>query len=151
MIILSGLPPTNEMELFGEEVRLAAWKDPCLIPTDGLDPKFYRLIGLKFHVALMLEMFEQEKMPPPPRWHCSVAVLHDIVSGTDQTFGMPEQAILVPSLWNADDHKDAREIMGYLLGPVIVGEKQPVIEIAGMSGYHWLTPADKRYEKVVNG
>lgn len=147
--LLVGLPPSNELELFGEQLRFEAANDPCIVPTDGLDPKFYHLLGLKFHTCLVLELYEDKfnKLPPPPRWHCSVMVLHDIGGGNDANFGMPEQAILIPSLWNADDKKDARDIMGYVLGPVIVEKKQPVIEIAAMTGVHWYTPADNRYAK----
>lgn len=149
-MLLVGLPPQNELEVFGNQVRERAYLDPCLTPTDGLDPKFYQLIGFKFHVGLVLELYDvrDEKMPPAPRWHCSVSILHDIASGTDQTFGMGEQAILNPDLWNTDDYKDARDIMGYALGPVIVEETQPVIERKGLWAYHWSTPADKKYARA---
>ena len=50
-----------------------------------------------------------------------------------------------PGTRNADDVKDAREIMGYILGPTLLDAHQPIVQIAGMTGYHWLTPADQRY------
>lgn len=152
LIIGASLPPANELELFGEEMRLRAVNDPCRLPTDAADPKYYKFIALKFNVCLVLELFEMKtaKLPPPPRWHVSMSLLQDIVSGTDANFGMPEQAIIRPQLWSSDDRKDSKEIMGYLLGPVIVEETQPVIEIDGLHVVNWFTPADSRYAKGLN-
>lgn len=154
MIILSGLPPENEMELFGEECRWAAIKNPSATPDDALIRELFRFIGTRYSVGLALEHFQTvlpdgTKMPPPPVWHCSVETLHDIESGNDASFGKTEQAILVPELWDMTDVKDAREIMGYLLGPVIVQKTQPIIERRGLFAFHWYTPADRRYERKI--
>lgn len=153
LIILKGLPPENELELLGEQMRHEAIEAPCSNGGEILDRRYFKFIGLRYNVSLTLEVFKGMNMggresPPPPRWHCSITVMQDIKSGDDGNFGVPEQAITIPDLWQPGDMHDAREIMGYLLGPVLVTREQPIQEIKGLFAYHWQTPASQHLMKV---
>ena len=142
MTVLSFYPPPNELELLGTEMRAYALLDPCFIAADGLDPRFYRRIGEDISVSVCLELFNgPKKSLPPPRWHASISFLHEIGSGTDKTFGMPEQAMLITPHWGKSKLKQARETLGYLLGPVILYEKQVVQDVMDRMCLHWFTEA----------
>lgn len=138
---LQGLPPQNELEILGNEMRDYARSHPCMVAEDGLDRDFHRLLGEKYQVCLTLETWKN-----PYEWHASICILHEIGSGTNKTFGMPEQAILNVVRWPEEEKKNAREILGYVIGPVIIGGKDhPIVEVAGLFSLHWCTPAYKLF------
>jgi hypothetical protein len=139
-MILTGLPPQNELEILGQQMRAHAIADPCIIAEDCFDPRFYRRLGEDYSVSVTIEFFAMSKKAvPPPRWHGSVCILHEIGSGNE--FGMPEQAILATFQWAEEQKKIAREILGYLLGPVIYEEKQVVQDVLDRMSLHWFTTA----------
>ena len=132
---LSEFPPFDECAIFGKEMRNVAMSHPCLSSDDCGLPMYQRMMGEKYHVNLTLELFKN-----PPQWHGSVCVLHEVGSGTPQTFGAPDTAILAVPEWPNEEIKNATEIFGYVLGPLIkkMADIQPV---AGMFSLHVFVPA----------
>jgi hypothetical protein len=124
------------LEILGNEMRAHASLYPCYRPEHALDPTYYHMVALKYHCSVTLDVWKK-----PNEWHGSVCVLHEIGSGTDETFGTPEQAILATFQWPAEEKKIAREILGYLLGPVILTKTQIVREIDDKYSKHWFTAA----------
>jgi hypothetical protein len=156
MNIFSNYPPDDELSQLGRDMRAHAIKDPCYIPTDCADPRYSRTVAHNYHVTLTLECFENPPTPdghqpcPPPRWHGSVSILKDVVSGDDKTFGFPtEQRLLLAQAWDKDDLYTAREILGHVLGPVILEETQPIREMCALFGMHWETIAHQQTMSLV--
>lgn len=145
-MILLGIPPVDELKVLGEEMRAYAVKHPCLVIEDAALPAYYRMVALNYHVCVVLESYKR-----PACWHGSVSVLHDTVRGSDETLGIPEQAVINIREWPLETRKIAREILGYVLGPVIVDPKQVVKEQEGLFSLHWFTEAEWRSDGRIIG
>lgn len=122
------------------KARKAAKNNPCYRPMDIGDERLEFRFGNWF-VRCSIDKFSPGKAPT---WHGSVSILEEVGEQSVQLesgiiIKVPQDAMLASESWTDDHKKQARFLLGELLGPVILTESQQVVEHLGLFALHWIT------------
>ena len=124
--------------------RYIAARNPCY---DGamvtcID---YELHCGPWNLRLVLETFCE-----PAIWHANISYFKQIGNETiyDKCTGLPvfeapQDALLCVKDWTHEELDIARSLLGDLMGPLIAGKDQPMIERQGFFALHWITEAEE--------
>lgn len=74
------------------------------------------------------------------RWHATVTILEEI---GELQFGAQQEALVAVESWTAEQHSQAKDILGACLGPEIVRDSQQVTVHRGLWSLHWLCNDEK--------
>lgn len=123
------------------KARKAAKNNPCYRPIDVGDERLEFRFGNWF-ARCSIDKFSPDKAPT---WHGSVSILEEVGEQDVQLesgiiIKVPQDAMLATESWTAEHFKQARYLLGELLGPVILEEGQQVVEHTGLFALHYITP-----------
>lgn len=123
------------------KARKAAKNNPCFRPIDVGNERLEFRFG-KWFLRCSIDKFSANKVPT---WHGSVSILEEVGEQDVQlesgiVIKVPQDAMLSTQSWSDEHKKQAKFLLGELLGPVILDEGQQVTEHTGLFALHWITP-----------
>jgi len=86
-----------------------------------------------------------DRFTAPSAWHASISYMQEIGSHEVRDeqghvmFDAPEEGMMRAEQWDKETYDNARDLMGDLMGPLIRGETQRVVEARFGFAMHWLT------------
>ena len=90
----------------------------------------------KFRISIMYETYVK-----PPRWTAQVSILEEV---GELEFGAAPEALLAVQSWSIEDYRDARDIIGEALSPLIPPTTNPRHIHAGLWSLHGFADAPGR-------
>ena len=120
--------------------RYIAGENPCDEPAMATCTDYEISCG-PWNLRLCLERYVT-----PAVWHASISyfkkigdeVVRDKATGLP-VFEAPQDALILVKDWSNEELDVARSLLGDLMGPIIAGKEQPVIERKVFFALHWLT------------
>lgn len=121
--------------------RYIARTNPCDESAMATCTDFEISCGHEWNLRLCLERYVQ-----PAVWHASISHFKTIGNETvfDKLTGLPifeqeQDALILVKDWSGEELDVARSLLGDLMGPLIAGRTQQVIERKVFFALHWLT------------
>lgn len=140
------------MKNFLDKEEYALWKQRCIKqryiaaknPCDEMEMASctdYEISCGPWNLRLCLERYVE-----PAMWHASISYFKQIGNETvyEKATGLPifeapQDALILVKDWSDEELDVARSLLGDLMGPIIAGETQRVIERKVFFALHWLT------------